>query len=153
MKERTCCVTGHRNIPKGKEKYVQEELEQAVKKAVNDGYTRFLSGFAEGVDLTFAAIVAEQKKRRPNLCLEAAIPHRGRLKCKNPLFQSLLCDCDEVTVLCENYTPSCFFVRNRYLVSESGLVIAVYDDREKGGTAYTVGYARSSGKEVRVIKI
>lgn len=151
--KKTCCITGHRSIPKEKEKYVQDELEQAVKQAVDDGYTRFLSGFAEGVDLAFAAIVAEQKKRRPNLRLEAAIPHGGRLKSRDPLFQSLLTACDEVKVLCESYTPSCFFVRNRYMVNESDLVIAVYDGREKGGTFYTIDYARAHDKEVRIIKI
>ena len=151
--EKTCCVTGHRVIPEDKREYVDRELKKAVEAAVTQGYGRFISGFADGVDLTFAAIVAGLKEQGWPVTLEAAIPNAGRLKYKAPAFQNLLAACDGVTVLCETYSPSCFFIRNRYLVDQSGLVIAVHDGREKGGTAYTIRYARTQGKEVHIIKI
>mgnify|MGYP000077302512 CR=1 FL=1 len=62
MGEKTCCVTGHRDVPVGKEQYVEEALRKEVLAAIAAGYTRFISGFADGVDLTFAAIVAAEKK-------------------------------------------------------------------------------------------
>ena len=62
MQEKTCCVTGHRDIPQDKRTYVETELKKEVLAAIADGYTHFISGFAEGVDLTFAALVAEQKE-------------------------------------------------------------------------------------------
>lgn len=151
--EKTCCVTGHRVIPEDKREYVDRELKKAVEAAVTQGYGRFISGFADGVDLTFAAIVAGLKEQGRPVTLEAAIPNAGRLKYKAPAFQNLLAACDGVTVLCETYSPNCFFIRNRYMVDQSGLVIAVHDGREKGGTAYTIHYARTQGKEVHIIKI
>ena len=60
MFEKTCCVTGHRNIQEERSSYVEQELRREVLAAIQDGYTRFISGFAEGADLMFAAIVAEQ---------------------------------------------------------------------------------------------
>lgn len=62
MDKKTCCVTGHRNIPAERIAYVEQELRREVQAAIEDGYTRFISGFAEGADLMFAAIVAEQKE-------------------------------------------------------------------------------------------
>ena len=62
METKTCCVTGHRDIPKEYLDYVEQELRREVQAAIEDGYTRFISGFAEGADLMFAAIVAEEKR-------------------------------------------------------------------------------------------
>lgn len=153
MNEKTCCVTGHREIPEDKLAYVRAGLEREIRAAIADGYTRFISGFAEGVDLTFAAIVAELKEQAPSLRLEAAIPHAGRLKSKDRTFRELLAVCDGVHVICEKYSPNCFFIRNRYMVAESSRVIAVYDGRERGGTLYTMRCAHTQDKEVRVIEV
>ena len=62
METKVCCVTGHRDIPTDRAVYVEQALRREVLAAIEDGYTRFISGFAEGTDLMFAAIVAEQKE-------------------------------------------------------------------------------------------
>ena len=41
MKGKTCCITGHRDIPPDKLSYVEEELRKAVKEAIEDGFTLF----------------------------------------------------------------------------------------------------------------
>lgn len=151
--KKTCCVTGHRDIPEDRIAYVEQELRREVLAAIQDGYTRFISGFAEGADLMFAAIVAEQKEHNPDLFLEAAIPYAGRLKTKNKQFQELLRACDGIKIVCQEYAPSCFLERNRYMAGESQRVIAVYDGRERGGTLFTMRYAHSIGREVREIRV
>lgn len=153
MTERTCCVTGHRDIPEDKRAYVEEELRKEVVAAIADGYTCFISGFAEGVDLIFAAIVAKQKEKNPALFLEAAIPYRNRLKAKDATFQTLLKKCNGINVENEKYTSNSFLTRNRNMVLSSNRVIAVFDGRERGGTLFTMRYAHSQGKEVRLIEI
>ena len=153
MKEKTCCVTGHRKIPADKKEYVAAELKKEILAAVADGYTRFISGFAEGVDLTFAAIVAELKAQGQPLVLEAVIPHPGRLKSKDPLFQKMLPACDRQTVVCDQYSYDCYFIRSRYMVDESSRVIAVYDGRAGGGTSYTIRCANTRRRTLRVIEI
>lgn len=153
MSEKTCCVTGHRDIPAERITYVEQELRREILAAIADGYTRFLSGFAEGSDLIFASIVANEKEYRPELLLEAAIPYAGRLKTRNRQFHALLRTCDSVRVECEKYIPSCFMQRNRYMVNQSQRVISVYDGRDQGGTLFTMRYAHTLGKEIRLIKI
>lgn len=153
MNEKTCCVTGHRDIPEGRKSYVIQELQREVLAAIDEGYTRFISGFADGADLMFAAIVAEQMKHHPELFLEAAIPYKGRTKTENQQFHELLRACSGVKVVCKEYTPSCFMQRNRYMAGESQRVIAVYDGRVRGGTLFTMRYAHTLGKEVHVIRI
>ena len=60
MNEKTCCVTGHRNISIDCITRVEQALRHEILLAIEDGYTRFISGFAEGADLIFASIVAEE---------------------------------------------------------------------------------------------
>lgn len=153
MKEKCCCVSGHRDIPEDKLPYVKEELRKAVKAAIEDGFTRFISGFAEGTDLLFAAIVIEEKEKNPGLYLEAALPYATHIETKSPLFQKMLAGCDSINVLRDKYSPNVFFIRNRYMVLESDRVIAVYDRREKGGTVFCIRYAHTQGKELHVIEI
>ena len=153
MKAKVCCVTGHRDIPAERMTYVEQQLRREVLAAIEAGYTRFISGFAEGTDLMFAAIVAEQKKLQPELFLEAAIPYAGRLKTRNKQFHALLQACDGIKVMCREYTPSCFMQRNCYMARESQRVIAVYDGRDRGGTLFTLRYAHTLGREIRAIRI
>lgn len=152
MDKKTCCVTGHRDIPADKLDYVTTRLQEEIEAAIADGYTAFLSGFAEGVDLLFAELVIKQKKRYP-LYLEAAIPYQGRLRCTNSLFRKCLVACDAVQVQQVAYSGGCFLNRNRYMVTQSDRVIAVYDGREKGGTLFTMRYAHTLGRELREISI
>ena len=50
MEGKTCCVTGHRDIPQKEINKVKAALRREVDLAVKEGFTRFMSGFAEGVD-------------------------------------------------------------------------------------------------------
>lgn len=151
-KAHTCCVTGHRDIPADKIQYVQMQLRQELLQAIQNGYTHFISGFAAGVDLIFAGIVADLKREYP-ITLEAAIPYQGRMKSPDKIFQCLLKECDIVKVHTEQYSKSCYMVRNRYMVDCSALVIAVHDVRKSGGTAATIRYAHRMKRDIREIKL
>lgn len=153
MDTKACCVTGHRDIPAEKVEYVKAKLREEIETAIADGFTTFITGMAEGVDLLFAELVIEQKAQHPELFLEAAIPYQNRLKTKDPLFHKCFEGCDGVHVQQEEYNSDCFMNRNRYMVSLSSRVIAVYDGREKGGTLFTMRYAHTMEREVREIRI
>ena len=153
MEGKTCCVTGHRDIPPDRIPEVLGALEREVSIAVREGYTRFISGFAEGADLLFAEAAVLWTGSRPEYSLVAALPYRGRLECCDPAFRRLLRRCDEVHVLSERCSRECFLARDRWMVNESGLVIGVWDGRRSGGTAYTLRYAKSLGRQVRIIRI
>lgn len=146
--EKTCCVTGHRDIPAEQMDRIQELLRGEILAAIKDSYTRFISGFAVGADLLFAEIVAELKEACP-ITLEAAIPYPGRMKTPDETFQRLIRCCDTVKIHSDVYSKGCYMRRNRYMVDQSQRVIAVYDGRLCGGTAATVRYAKE--KDVRVV--
>lgn len=149
-REHTCCVTGHRDISVDKIHYVQMQIRQELLRAIQSGYTHFISGFAAGVDLIFAGIVADLKHEYP-ITLEAAIPYQDRVKSPDKTFQCLLKECDIIKVHTDRYSKSCFMVRNRYMVDCSALVIAVHDSRKSGGTAATISYAHRMNRDVREI--
>ena len=153
--EKTCCVTGHREIPSGQQADVIRRLEQEVQQALDDGFTRFVSGFAQGVDQYFAQIVARLRQSNPSLRLEAAIPYRGRhmVLANAPQTKALLSACTDLYIASNKYARDVYLQRNRYMVEQSQRIIAVYDGRKNGGTAYTIRYAQAQGKEVREIQI
>lgn len=152
MKRKTCCITGHREIPMGWKAYIRGRLALEVYHAVTEGYSHFICGFASGTDLIFADRVVKEK-RWQRIVLEAAIPYQGRLKTPDAEFHRLLKHCDIVKVHAPNYWPQCYMTRNQYMVDQSSLVIAVHDGRETGGTAATMRYAQSQGIEIRVVHI
>jgi len=155
MIEQTCGFTGHRDIPADKVDFVKQELRAEIMKAINDGFTHFISGFADGSDLYFSAIVAELKAENPALQLEAAIPYRKRLVklMDNEETRALVLACNIIGVHSEDYSQDCFMKRNRFIVAHAGRIIAVYDGRDKGGTLSTMRFAHVHEREIREIRI
>jgi len=155
MDGKTCCVTGHRDIPQKEITHVKAELQREIEKAIIDGFTHFMSGFADGVDQFFAANVLELKKENSTLELIAVIPYQKRLDnlMKKPRTYEMLEACADIVVIQEEYQPSVYSHRNRYMVEHSDRVIAVYDGREKGGTAGTIRFTHMLKKELREIPV
>jgi len=152
MPTKTCCVTGHRDIPVEQMERVEAELRALIHRAINAGYGTFISGFARGVDRIFARLVLVLQAENP-IRLEAAIPYAGQLKSRNLEFQSLLARCSAIDVIYEEYAPDCFFARNQYMVEKSDAVIAVYDGRQRGGTYQTIRYAREAGRKIAFVHV
>jgi uncharacterized phage-like protein YoqJ len=110
--------------------------------AIEDGYTHFISGFAKGIDLTFASIVSDLMETNPTLTLEPL--YHIEIGCTQATaFSELIGKCKIVGIHTEEYSPSCYMKRNRIMVGQSQRVIAVYDGREKGGTLFTMRCAYS----------
>lgn len=155
MEGKTCCVTGHRSIPSDQTDAVRQGLEQAIRQAIADGYTAFISGFADGVDLMFAEIVNQVMQENPGIKLIAAIPYRKRLETlqKRERTKALIEQCAEIHVAAEEYLPSVYVKRNRYMVERSDRVIAAYDGRDSGGTVGTIRLAHQMKKELLEIPV
>ena len=47
MKGKTCCVTGHRDLPQNEINKIKTALAHEIDAAVTDGFTCFMSGFAD----------------------------------------------------------------------------------------------------------
>lgn len=87
--------------------------------------------------------------------LIAVLPYQKRLenlKEKGHTYEMLEA-CRDVVVIREEYQPSVYSHRNRYMVEHSDRVIAVYDGREQGGTVRTIRFAHQMKKELREIPV
>lgn len=165
MRELTVSFTGHRPekivspfVENSEEvNSIKLELHNAIVRAIDDGYTTFLCGMAMGVDIWAGEIVLGLKRQFKNLSLIAVVPfpqqsntwpQEWRIRFRNLLEKS-----DEVVMIADQYDPDIFFERNRYLVDHASRLIAVYNQEKKGGTAYTVRYAKQQGVELDLIAI
>lgn len=162
---KTCCCTGHR--PKGfpfgygvdlqKHKAYLQKLERETEFAITEyGVTNFISGMAVGADLDFAETVLKLKSKYP-ITLECAVPCPNQTlkwgEADKQRYENVIKRADRITLVSERYTPECMLKRNRYMVDESGIVIAVFNGVKRGGTWYTVNYAKNKNKTILFIDL
>lgn len=98
-----------------------------------------------------AEIVLDLKARYPDLQLECAIPYEEQaMRWTNPLrerYYDIASNCDKETMLQTHYSSGCFQRRNRYMVDQADIVLAVWDG-QPSGTGSTVRYAMKRGKQI-----
>ena len=134
-------------------------LKQKILIAVNDyGITHFISGMALGVDMDFAVIVLNLRdEERYPVTLECAIPcpdQALKWNAKDKLrYESILIRADEINLISNRYTPDCMLKRNRYMIDNSEIVIAAFNGIEKGGTWYTINYAKKENKTILLLDL
>lgn len=160
----TACFTGHRPkslsylFDESDERYIslKQELKETIIKAINSGITHFILGMAEGIDLMAFELVEELKYRYPKITTECAIPFWGqesRFSEQNKVkYIRYLKVADKVTTLSQNYFNGCFQQRNKYMVDNSSLLIAVYNGNKSGGTASTIKLAKAKNLDVWLVK-
>ena len=141
-------------IKKGEAAYLalEKRIEDAVIKAVEDGYNTFFCGMAMGFDLIAGSTVYHLKETRSemsNISLVAVLPFENH-GFSNPwqvIHQVVLGKANEVITLSSKYYRQSYHDRNRYMVDHSSRLICYYDG-QKGGTDFTVRYAKEKGLEV-----
>ena len=87
--------------------------------------------------------------------ISAVIPYRNKLNRMNEQedIKALLDSCDDITVLKEDYQPSIYVERNRYLAEHSDRAIIAYDGREKGATVNMIRQIHRRQKEMQEIPV
>lgn len=136
-----------------KDKIKDVVLNLIEKKSAN----YFISGLAIGSDQLCASVVIELKELKKNykIQLEAAIPcsNQDRFWTDNykKNYKEILSLCDIKKYISNKpYTKYCMHIRNRYMVDNSDIIIAIWNGQQ-GGTAQTVKYART--KKIPIITI
>lgn len=154
MKEKTCCFTGHRNIPKHHLFFIRKYLKLEITKLIEGGYCFFGSGGALGFDTEVSLAILELKKEYPHIKLILVLPCATQTKHWQRedilAYESILNQADKVCYTSQKYYNGCMHKRNRHLVEFSSVCIA-YLYEKNGGTAYTVDYALN--QNIRVINI
>ena len=145
-----CAFTGHRSSFEGID---AEKLKERIASLAEEGFDIFYCGMALGFDMLCAEAVLELKEEFP-VRLIACVPCADQSKrypsAQKRRYEALLAAADERVVLHEKYVDGCMFERNRYMVDRSEAVVA-FLRRQRGGTFYTVQYARRRGKKIYLI--
>lgn len=160
MNEKDCAFTGHRPH-KFPWKYDETDsrcvalkaaLAEQIKKLAEEGVTDFFSGGADGVDCWAALIVLALREKSPALRLHCILPHEGQAdRWSDPAqerYRLVLRRADSVEYVSREYYEGCMLDRNRRLVESAGLLLAVYNGEQRGGTAATIRYARKLGRQI-----
>ncbi len=163
MIKTTCGFTGHRpaKLPWRHDEHdptciaFRETLKETVVDLIRSGTRRFICGMAEGCDTLFAETILALRDDYTYLTLEAALP------CDNQTmwwdlehiqrYNYIISQCDDIHVTSHQYTIDCMWLRNKYLVNQSDILLAATNGMNYGGTAQTIQYAKKMG--VPIIEI
>ena len=154
MEIKTCCFTGHRTLSDAERSELVPLIDRYLFAIYEAGCREFRTGGALGFDTLAAQRVLALREKYPSCKLHLILPCQGQENDwsleKRVLYRKISERADRVTCLHDSYTKGCMYERNRALVDGCDVVIA-YLKQEKGGTAYTCGYAEKHG--VRVINL
>jgi len=151
LKERTCCFTGHREIPSGSYQRICDKTEEVVESLIKEGYLYFGAGGALGFDTIAALTVLRLKESYPDVRLILVLPchnqTRGWSSEDVKIYEDIKQQADKVVYTSEEYSRGCMHKRNRHLVDNSSACVC-YLTENTGGTYYTVNYSRSKGIDI-----
>lgn len=151
IREKTCCFSGHRRLPKD-QGLLEQRLEETIIQLIEKGVIYFYAGGALGFDMLAEKTVIRLKKTYPNIQLFLALPcvhHEAKWKdAAVEQFKRITRKADRVIYTStEHYFDGCMQQRNRYMVDRSGICVCYLHNRASG-TGYTVDYARKKGLPV-----
>lgn len=146
----SCCFTGHRHL-KMSDMQIMQKVNGLIRKAIKQGITHFISGGAIGFDIICAEQVLHLKSVGFDITLEIAVPCENQTKNWPQTwlirYEQILKSADKVNLCSKEYHKEAMMLRNKYMVSNSCLVIS-YFLGEPSGTKNTLDYAREKGKEI-----
>ena len=155
IRYKTCCFTGHRSLDVADPGMLGEAICGEVSTLYRFGFDTFLAGGALGFD-TLAAREILRMKLSPDfsgLKLVLVLPYLGQESRWPPMdramYDYIRDRADDVIYTGDVYANGLLLRRNRYMVDHSAHCIAFLDEkRSRGGTLYTVRYARQNGVSV-----
>jgi len=165
---KTVCCTGHRpkgfpwdyrNIDCDSHQEYLESLACKIESLIRaDGFDYFYSGGAIGADMDFADIVIGLRDNYyPHIKIEIAVPCQNQdlkwIEEDKERYRKILLKSDTVKILSDTYFPACMFERNKYMVDNSDLVIAIWNGEMSGGTFNTITYAKKNNKSIDFIML
>ena len=127
MKTKTCCFTGHRQIPAILHAQIQKHLESEIVNLIHQGVSYFGTGGALGFDTMAAQTVLALKPQYPHIKLILVLPcktqENGWCESDKKTYNLIRHQADKVVYTSEHYHKGCMHVRNRHLVDNSSICI------------------------------
>lgn len=150
-RKRTACFTGHRKIPAHDIQNIENQLDKIIEKLYQKGVIFYGAGGSYGFDMLAEMAVIRARNRHKEIKLILVLPCKNQEKYwtedNKTAFAEIKNQSDKMVYTSEIYSKDCMHKRNRHLVNFSGYCVA-YLNKNSGGTAYTVNYARQNGLEI-----
>lgn len=157
---KTICFTGPR--PKRENNYqipnrdlIFERLKDAINRAYTAGFKKFIFGGAIGIDQLAMQAAVSETTSLTDIELVCAKPFPSQHviwpKHVQDEFFVLLSYMTVINISPDPYSVEKMDIRNRYMVDNSDVVIAIWDSYSKGGTKNCIDYAIKQGKSVLII--
>ena len=148
---KSCCFTGHRNIPAEDIVPVKFDLDITLRSLIAKGVSAFYCGAARGFDTIAAETVIHLKKTYPFLKLYLILPCKAQDMYWNERdkekFAFLLAHADDTECLYETYNNRCMYERNKALVDSADICIC-YLREKHSGSAFTAALAAKRGLHI-----
>ena len=159
----TICFTGHRpsafpfkfSTKNLEYRKLKKSIQDCVFTLIEKGFGTFICGMALGADTLCAKVVLEFKKQY-DIKLLCYLPCKNQERFwsaydKNTYYD-ILKQADEIKYCYDGfYCTGCNHLRNKMMVDDSSLVVAIYLGIA-GGTQDTIRYASDCGKDIIYIK-
>lgn len=150
-RKRTACFTGHRKIPAYDIQNIEKQLDEIIEKLYQKGVIFYGAGGSYGFDMLAEMAVIRARNRHNEIKLILVLPCKNQDKYwtedNKAAFAEIKNQSDKIVYTSEICSKDCMHKRNRHLVNFSGYCVA-YLNKNSGGTAYTVNYARQNGLEI-----
>jgi len=158
-RDNTCCFSGYRpeKLPWGPDEgdvrcvALKGKIILSAERMIHSGFRHFICGMARGCDTYFCEAVLLLREKHTDITVEAAIPYEMHGSAwredDRERYRGLVGQCDFATYVSREYSRNCMLRRNRYMVDNSSVLIAVFDGKP-GGTQATLNYAARRGLEV-----
>lgn len=134
---------------------LRQALDAQIIELVNDGYTDFFSGMAEGIDTWAALTVLALREKNPALKLYCILPCKDQpnewSEESKKRYYSILKQANSVVYVSEKNQKNCMLKRNRYLAEHADCLLAVYNGEWRSGTAATVRYAQKLERKIIIM--
>ena len=162
-RDAVCSFTGHRDLPPEKRDALRSLLRRTLRTlALDRGMSVFLTGGAMGFDRMAAEEVLALRERYGGIRLFLFLPFPGYdakwprgeraaladlLKKADGYYALITFTSEPGFCAADAYYPGVYFARDRMLVNLSSVCVS-YLEKTRGGTFYTVSYAKDAGIEV-----
>lgn len=150
---RTCALMAPRDISSRRFELIYKPLRREVLRAIEDGYTHFISQLEPGLDLCCATVVTELQEQGASITLEAILSRRERILRKSKMFWSVLRRCTAVGV-CDavNWVKSNQHAREVVVENCSRLIVILANDK-RNDTTTAIHVMHGKNRDVRMIRI
>lgn len=157
MKQKTCCFTGHRNLPANLLPEIRRQTVKAIQALITEKHVCYFGvGGAIGYDTLVAEVLFDLKRMYPQIKVILVYPFEGFTSRwsaeQKAIFAKLFPLYDKRVCITKEDSKEAYLMRNRHLVNSSAYCIS-YCTRSTGGTAYTLKYAKEQGIYIKNITV